>query len=148
MNAAPPAEHDSYQLTLERNPKRFRRVPSASDILRATFAAPFLALLALPAFFGRNAALGNILFALLVLCTAASATLGAVLFLRLRALAARIRRANYLACPNCLFDLSGLVEPERCPECAFDVRYLDLPIAWKTQLRLRGDRLVAKQDRY
>ncbi len=44
----------------------------------------------------------------------------------------RVRNTSYLACPNCLFDLSGLTDPQRCPECAFDTRSLDIPAAWKS----------------
>ncbi|MEZ6242725.1 MAG: hypothetical protein R3B57_06740 [Phycisphaerales bacterium] len=60
----------------------------------------------------------------------------------------RVARANYLACPNCLFDLSDLVEPTRCPECGFDVRYLDLPAAWKALFRWSIRGFTSSEDRY
>lgn len=67
---------------------------------------------------------------------------------RFRLRARTVRHASYLACPNCLFDLSDLIEPTNCPECGFDVRYLDLPAAWKALFRWSIRGLASDEDMY
>ena len=60
----------------------------------------------------------------------------------------RVRQANFLACPNCLFNLSDLTDADRCPECGFEIRALDLPAAWKSVFQWSLGKRSTNQEGY
>lgn len=48
----------------------------------------------------------------------------------------RLRRAEYLLCPECVYDLGGLPERGNCPECGLSHTRRDLREVWDTALAI------------
>jgi hypothetical protein len=42
-----------------------------------------------------------------------------------------LRSLDYRVCPECLYDLSGIESPGRCPECGLEFRSVELVETWR-----------------
>lgn len=54
--------------------------------------------------------------------------------LRLGRLQQRVRAAQGMLCPGCLYDLRDTPEPAVCPECGLDLREHPVPSSWERAL--------------
>ena len=75
-----------------------------------------------------------ILIALILGAIVPGAVVTPIWFARLQR---RINRAEGMLCPNCLYDLRSIPDPERCPECGWSFEGSTPPEIWARTLNRR-----------